>query len=150
MTGRSNKIKIFEAYVLRALSIQYVVIGILYLVQKDWWVGFTVVLLSFLFGFIGQGLPRNRGRNSDDLAKGQDWEIIEPGEADIMTVEESNVIGKAFVFLIPIVAITALVLLIHANLRWYFAAFLSVLVGTFYPVLMLFFGIYWVRFTNRG
>ena len=47
MKLRTNKLKIFEAYVLRILSVQFVLTGLIYLYFKQWMIGAIVIVISF-------------------------------------------------------------------------------------------------------
>jgi hypothetical protein len=99
MKTRTNKLKIFEAYVLRILSIQFILTGVLYLFYQQWWTGIMVIIVSFLFGTIGQGLKHNKQRNAKDLNKGQDWNIEEASDEEGLTdEEEGHLIGRPFFF----------------------------------------------------
>lgn len=82
MKLRTNKLKIFEAYVLRILSVQFILTALIYLYFKQWLIGAIVIIISFLFGAIGQGLKNNRIKNIKNLAQGQDWNVLEVGEID--------------------------------------------------------------------
>lgn len=149
MKIRINKLKIFEAYVLRILSIQFTLTGISYLIYKQWWIGIIVIIISFLFGTIGQGLKHNRQRSAKDLIKGQDWNITEQGEEDGLTTEERHLIARPFFFTCWIVIITSVIILFHHDFRWYTALLLGLVTGIFYPLILFFLGIFWTRLTTK-
>jgi len=148
---RTNKVKIFEAYVLRILSIQFTLLGILYLYYKQWWTGIIIILISFLFGTIGQGLKHNKQRSAINLAKGQDWNFLEEDNDEelMLTPEESYLIGKPIIYTCFIVIITSLIIYFHQGLRWYISLPLSLATGIFYPLLLFFFGIFWTQLTIK-
>jgi hypothetical protein len=144
MKMRTNKLKVFELYVLRMLSIQFILLGVGFLINKQWWIGVSIIIISFLFGTIGQGLKHNRQRTSKDLLKGQDWSIGEKADADseAMTQEEGNLIGKPFLFTWFIVAITSILLLFHYDFKWYLTLPIAFFFGMFYPLLLFFLGVF--------
>jgi hypothetical protein len=142
MRLRTNKIKIFEAYVLRILSVQFILAGVIYFYYKQWWAGIVLIVMSFLFGAIGQGLKHNRAKSTEELTQGQDWNILEVGEPDNITTEEANLIGKAFLPTWFILFITLTMLLFHHNIVWYAVLPLSFFIGALYPILLFFLGFF--------
>ena len=142
MNKRTNKLKIFEIYVLRALSLQFFLIGVMYLFYKQWWTGIIVILASFLFGMIGQGLKHNKHRSAMNLTRGQDWNIIEDGDEPGLTPEEGRLIGVRIFFTCWIVFFTFSGLLIHHDFKWYTSFPLGFVIGITYPLLLFVFGIY--------
>jgi hypothetical protein len=138
---RTNKLKIFEAYVLRSLSIQAMLIGIIYLLYKEWLFGIIIIIVSFLYGSIGQGLKHNKIKSSGELLTGQDWNIIENGEDIDMTTEEGHLIGKPILFTIIVSSLIAILIFFFQNYKWYSALPLGLIIGISYPLLLLFISI---------
>jgi hypothetical protein len=136
-------------YVLRTLSIQFILTGLLYLYYKQWWIGVFVIIISFLFGTVGQGLKHNRPKSIKDLTRGQDWNVLEVGEPDDMTPEEAHLIGKPFLFTWIILFITLNTLLFYHNLAWYAVVPISFLGGALYPLILFLIGIFFTRLTSK-
>jgi len=149
MKLRTNKLKIFEAYVLRILSVQFILTGLIYLYYKQWWIGAVVIIISFLFGAIGQGLKHNKTKSIKDLTRGQDWNVLEVGEPDDITQEEAHLIGKPFLYTWIILFITLTTLLFYHNFAWYAVFPISFLVGALYPLILFLIGIFFTRLTNK-
>lgn len=149
MRLRTNKLKIFEAYVLRILSVQFVITGFIYFYYKQWWTGSIVIVISFLFGIIGQGLKHNRAENIKELTQGQDWNILEVGEPDNITPEEANLIGKPFLYTWIILFVTLIILLFHHDFSWYAVLPISFFIGALYPLLLFLIGIFLTRLTTK-
>jgi hypothetical protein len=139
MKTQTNKLKLFEVYVLRLISYQFLLTGILYFLFKQWWTGSFIFVMWFLFGVIGQGLKHNRERSLKELTKGQDWDLSISYEDGILA--EKQVI-KPFIQTIFIVSITSVILLLHHNFRFYIALPIGLLIGFIYPFLFFFIGIY--------
>jgi len=105
-----------------------------------------------LFGTIGQGLKHNRLKTSEDLLKGQDWNITEQPDDDsqTMTSEEGNLIGKPFVFTWFILCVTSVLILFHYDIKWYLTIPIAFVFGMFYPLLLFFLGIFLTGLTTKN
>ena len=150
MKLRTNKLKIFEAYVLRIFSVQFILTGLIYLYYKQWLIGAIVIIISFLFGAVGQGLKHNKIKNIKELAQGQKWNILEVGETDDMTREEAQLIGKPFLYTWCVLFVTLVIVFFHHDFAWYVVLPLSFFIGALYPIILFILGIFLTRLTHKA
>ena len=149
METQINKLKIFEAYVLRFLSVDFILIGIFYLFLKDWTAGIFLIITSFFFGFIGQGLKHNISRSATELSKGQDFNFVEQGNHKGGIAEENRSIGKSLMYTSWIVILTSGFLLFHHDFRWYLTIPVALVIGLLLPSIMFYFGVSMVRMFSK-
>lgn len=135
---QTNKLKLFEVYVLRLISYQFILTGILYFLFLQWWTGSFVFIMWFLFGFIGQGLKHNKKRSLYDLTKGQDWDF-EVNDNDSIIAQKQVI--KPMLQSMFVISFTVIILLLHHNFSFLIAIPLGLLIGIIYPLLFYTYGI---------
>ena len=146
-----NYLKIFEAYVLRTLSILTIVLSCFLLFEKSWVVGGSILLMSiFIFGGIGQNLKHNKTKSISGLLEGQDFGFNEKDkEEKQMSQEESRLIAKPFMFTIWTLIVVNIIVLIHYNYGILISILFAFLIGFFLPIILFLAGIFISKQTSK-
>jgi hypothetical protein len=128
--------KLYDLYVLKLFWLIFIVLSIFYLYHRDWVSGAFFAVAWFLIGGIGGGLYPEM--SPKELAQGTIPSKEELANADSeISPEESYLIAKAHYKLSALIALSAVVILWHYNLRWYFVIPLGILVGYIFYALTI-------------
>ena len=128
--------KILEKYVLGILDISLILEGVFYLFYKEWLIGFFLIVMSFFMTNIVMSLKNNRNKSNKELANRTDLNITDENSEEL-TTEEADEIGRAINQAAYILATTAIVMLFHYDIKWYFAIPIGFIIGVFLPPILL-------------
>jgi hypothetical protein len=144
-----NYLKIFEAYVLRVISFSLLVLGVVYLWNHDWGIGIFLILIDiFVFGWIGQSLKHNKTKKVSELLAGQDMNFKEGSASEVLSLEESRKIAKPLLYTNWALILISSIVLIHENIRFYFAIPLGFLIGMLLPSGLYIVGVFIAKKTH--
>jgi hypothetical protein len=132
-------VKRFEVLILRPLDVCLIIAAVISLFHKEWIFGLFLLIVGFLIGAIGQGLPHHRHETAKELAHegpapsevfrdapdGQPSERLDPDEGHAM----ASASIKTSVILASVIAVT----FTHFDYKWYTTAAASILVAILFP-----------------
>jgi len=125
MSGR--RIKLLNWIVIKPLWLAYLVLALVYFFQSKWFIGVFLLVMNILFLNLSKWLydiecaaeedqPRSDNVNSDDLS-----------------YEEASVMSKLSMAIAYIIGLTAIILSIHHDIKFYVAITLGVIVAWIGP-----------------
>ena len=127
--------KILENYVLGILVFSLEIAGIIYLFNKEWFIGIFLIVMGFLMTSIVMSLKHNRTKSMKELSEGNAFN--ENDKRNELTTEEADEIGRGINQAAYILGITAAVLFFHYDFKWYFAIPIGLVIGAILPPLLL-------------
>ena len=106
----------FERRILRPLDFAFYAAALYYLWHHAWFLGIAVLILSLGVGAIGRGLPHRRHETPSEITTGTTFASEFQGE---ISDDDSCALGRAFFKTCTLASVTAVIVLWHENLRWY-------------------------------
>lgn len=132
-------LRTFERLILFPLKLCVLLAGVVSLIERAWVFGAFLILMSFLFGVVGQGLPHRKKQNFRQLSSGQDV----GARLGKITPEESMGLAKAVMASGFIVALVAAGAALHRELPWYWVLGYFVGAWAVFPLGSMLFCIAW-------
>ena len=135
-------LKVFENYVLRVLSVFFLVLAIYYFFNQSILFGVIILLYSiFVIGGIGQSLKHNQKKNLSQLFNNMD-DINEDSSIEIpISTYESKLIAKPLYFLINTLIILCVSIFRNTDFSWLLSIIFGILIGCFTPPILFLLGI---------
>ncbi|SRR6266404_2878177 len=132
-------VKRFELLILRPLDVCLIVGAVISLFHKEWIFGLFLLVVGFVIGAIGQGLPHHRQDTAKELAEGR------PAPSDVfrdapegqpsgrLDPDEGHAMASASIKTSAVLALIVAVTFVHFDYKWYMAALASILVAILFP-----------------
>ena len=122
----------YERLILRPLDFLYYALALYFFWHRAWLFGAGIILLSFVIGAIGQGLPHRKHETPAEMAEG-----LQPFagefEGDISLGEASGV-GKAVFLTSLLITFTGFIVAWHQGLRWYWLLLTVIFIGPLFAL----------------
>ena len=113
--GPHRVVRLFEAIILRPLSIAFLIAATISFLHSMWVVSFTMASCWFFVGAIGQALPHRKRQNLSELTYGP---TPLPKDGDLSR-DDAFALGKAVQRIGAVAGFCAFALAWKSGLRWY-------------------------------
>lgn len=123
----------FEVLILRPVDLCLIVAAIVAFFHKDWTFGLFLLIVGFLVGVIGQGLPHHRQDSTTELMRGRSTtsdvfrDAPEGQPFEKWNPDEGYKLVAASLKTGLVLAIVVAVTLAHFHYSWYVTVFASIL-----------------------
>jgi hypothetical protein len=141
MSGTASGLwaKRFELLILRPLDVCLIVGAVISLFHREWVFGSFLLIVGFLIGAIGQGLPHHRQETAKELAEGRPTPLEvfrdapEGESSERLDPDDGHAMASASIKTSVVLALIVAVVFLHFDYKWYMAVVASILVAILFP-----------------